>query len=232
MMPGDRADPATARSRGFLTAEEAAAIDVAIARLEARVGVPVVTAVVGKADAYAELPWMAFALGVSLAAFAAVLADWLRPDWMTASVALVHTTTILGAGGASALAAVFIPAYARLFLRPALRDLEVRHYAQSLFLRRELFKTRDRNGILMLICKFERKIEILADVGLHGRIADTDWEGTIAAMTPHLRQDHDAAALEAGLDALGAMLAAKGFVGTARALDGLPHRPIEEEGPA
>jgi len=198
----------------FLSAAEAAAIDESIARVEARTGVPVVTAVVGKADAYAELPWMAFALGVSLAALAAVVADWLRPDWVTAQVALLHTATILGTGGASALATVFIPAYARLFLRPALRDLEVCHCARSLFLRRELFKTRGRNGILMLICKFERKIEILADVGLHAPITDADWEGTIAAMTPHLRNDHIAAALAAGLGALGAMLSGKGFAGT------------------
>ena len=178
-MPGDRADSATARSRGFLTAEEAAAIDAAIARLEARVGVPVVTAVVGKADTYAELPWMAFALGVSLAAFAAVLADWLRPgldDGVGCAGAYGNDSWRRGrqcaCGGIRSRLRAHIPA-------PALRDLEVRHYAQSLFLRRELFKTRDRNGILMLICKFERKIEILADVGLHGRIADTDWDGTI-----------------------------------------------------
>lgn len=154
----------------FLSAAETAEIDANIARVEARVGVPIVAAVVGKADAYAELPWMAFALGVSLAALAVVLADWLRPDWLTARSALLHTATILGAGGASALAAVFVPAYARLFLRPALRELEVRHYAQSLFLRRELFKTHERNGVLILICKFERKIEILADAFIFGII--------------------------------------------------------------
>jgi putative membrane protein len=216
----------------FLSPAEAAEIDAHIARVEARVGVPIVAAVVGKADAYAELPWMAFALGVSLAALAIVVADWLRPDWLTAQVALLHTATILGAGAASALAAVFMPAYARLFLRAALRDIEVRHYAQSLFLRRELFKTHERNGILILVCKFERKIEILPDVGLHRRIADGDWEGTIAAMTPHLRQEHIAAALEAGVGALGAMLAGKGFAGKTGAEHELAEGPIEEEGPA
>jgi putative membrane protein len=216
----------------FLSAAEAAEIDAHIARVEARVGVPIVAAVVGKADAYAELPWMAFALGVSLAALAIVVADWLRPDWLTAQVALLHTAAILGAGAASALAAVFVPAYARLFLRPALRDLEVRHYAQSLFLRRELFKTRERNGILILICKFERKIEILPDVGLHGHIAAADWDEAIAAMTPHLRQGRIAGALEAGLGALGAMLAGKGFASKTGVEHELPEGPIEEEGPA
>jgi putative membrane protein len=216
----------------FLSATEAKEVDAHIARVEARVGIPVAVAVVGKADTYAELPWMAFALGVSLAALAAVIADGLRPDWVTARTALLHTATLLGAGAASALAAVFVPAYARLFLRPALRDLEVRHYAESLFLRRELFKTHQRNGILILICKFERKVEILADVGLRGRITDADWAGTLAAMTPHLRNARIAAAFEAGLNALGAMLAAKGFVGKAGGEHELPEGPIEEEGPA
>jgi putative membrane protein len=216
----------------FLSATEAAEIDDNIARVEARVGIPVAVAVVGKADTYAELPWMAFALGVSLAALVTVVADWLHPDWITARVALLHTTTLLGAGVASALAAVFVPAYARLFLRPALRDLEVRHYTESLFLRRELFKTQQRNGILILICRFERKVEILADVGLHGRVTEADWAGTIAAMTPHLRDARLAAAFEAGLNALGAMLSTKGFVGKAGGEHELPDRPIEEKGPA
>ena len=213
----------------FLSEAETAEIDASIARLEARADIQVVTAVVSKADAYPELPWMAFALGVSLAALAAVVVDWLRPDWITGHVALLHTAAILGAGGVSALAAVFVPTYARLFLRPALRDLEVRHYAQSLFLRHELFKTRERNGILILICIFERKIEILADVGLHGRIVDADWERVIAAMTPHLRDARIAAALQAGLDALGALLATKGFAGGVPHPNELPSR-IEEAG--
>ena len=51
----------------FLTKAEADAIDAQVARLESRTGVQVVTAVVGKSDTYAELPWKAFALGASLA---------------------------------------------------------------------------------------------------------------------------------------------------------------------
>jgi hypothetical protein len=63
----------------FLSEAETAEIDASIARLEARADVQVVTAVVDKADAYPELLWMAFALGVSLPALAAVVVDWLHP---------------------------------------------------------------------------------------------------------------------------------------------------------
>lgn len=215
-----------------LSRTESDTIEAAIARVESRTGVQLVTAVVGKADTYAELPWMAFALGVSLAALAAILVDGLRPDWPGSHVALVTAVTILSAGGASALCAVFVPAYARLFLRPAIAELEVRHYAQSLFLRRELFKTRSRNGILILVCKFERRVEILPDVGLYGRVGAVDWNRVIAAMTPLLRSRRFADALHAGVGLTGQILAAKGFARNAGGANELPDGSIEEQGPS
>ena len=215
----------------FLSQAEVAAIDGGIARAEARTGVQIVTAIVGKADSYPELPWIAFAVGASVAALAVVTVDELRPDWLSAHAALVRALTIIGAGGASALVAVFFPPYARLFLRAALRDLEVRHCAESLFLRRELFKTRDRNGILILVCRFERKVEILADLGFHGRMGEADWDRVIAAMAPLLREARFVAGLEAGLELLEQVLAAKEFCGVPGAANELPDTPIEERGP-
>ncbi|HZI83282.1 MAG TPA: TPM domain-containing protein [Casimicrobiaceae bacterium] len=214
-----------------ISRSESETIDAAIARVEARTGVQIVTAVVGKADTYAELPWMAFALGVSVAGLAVVVLDWARPDWPASHVALLAAVTLLAAGGASGLFAIFVPPYARLFLRSALADLEVRHYAQSLFLRRELFKTRSRNAVLILVCKFERKVEILPDAGLYGRIAAEDWNRVIAAMTPLLRSRRFADALHAGVALAGQILAARGFSGSAGGANELPDGSIEEQGP-
>jgi len=134
----------------LMSKAEAEAITARSVELESRVGVQVIAAIIGKADAHVELPWKAFALGAVLSGLAVVVADLLQPQWLTANVALVDTVTILGTGAASALLAVFVPAYARLFLRSTRRDAEVRRYAEALFLRHELFKTRERNGILIL----------------------------------------------------------------------------------
>src|SRR5581483_12495560 len=98
------------------------ALTARVAQVEARTGVQVVTAVVDKADHHPELPWKAFALAASLAGLLVVALDLLRPDWTGAYVALVHVLPVLGAAGASALAAVLVPGYARLFLRPERRD--------------------------------------------------------------------------------------------------------------
>jgi len=216
----------------LLSKAEADAITARSVELESRVGVQVIAAIIGKADAHVELPWKAFALGAVLCGLAVVVADLARPQWLTANVALVDTVTILGTGAASALLAVFVPAYARFFLRSTRRDAEVRRYAEALFLRHELFKTRERNGILILVSCFERKVEILADVGLHRRVSDVEWRPVIARMTPLLREGRFAEALQEGLAAAEELLAAKAL--NARVDTGpqneLPDRPIDEGG--
>jgi putative membrane protein len=215
----------------LLSKAETDAITARSGELEARIGVQVIAAITPKADAHVELPWKAFALGTVLAGLAMVVADAVRPQWLTANATLINTVSILSAGGASALLAVFVPAYARLFLRSVRRDAEVRRYAEALFLRHELFKTRERNGVLILVSCFERKVEILADAGLHRSVSEADWRPVIARMTPLLRERRFAEALQEGLAATEELLAAKGLKARMGAENELPNRPIDERGP-
>jgi putative membrane protein len=189
----------------------------------------VVTAVVGKADTYAELPWKAFALGTSLSALVTVTADALRPQWATSNSAMIQAGIILGAGAAGALLAVFVPAFARLFLRAVRAEVEVRQYAQSLCLERQIFATPDRRGVLVLISLFERRIEILSDVGLRDRMSAGDWSAIVGRMTPLLRRERPFRAIQQALVSLDELLATRGI--RERAGDNtLPDRPIEERG--
>src|SRR5215470_13799583 len=185
----------------LLQPAESDAIDRRVAILEARTGVQVVAAVVPRSDSYVELPWKAFALGASLAAFGVVLADfWLRP-WLTSATALLHAVAILGCAAACALLAVFVPPFARVFLRGTHGHAAVKERAQSFFLRHELFATRHRTGVLILVSRFERRVEILPDAGLRERISEAEWRQVIDMMTPHLRDARAFHALEAGIAA-------------------------------
>jgi putative membrane protein len=219
-------------SRSLLTVAEADAIEARSSEVESRVGAQIVAAIVDKADDHLELPWKAFAIGAVLAGFVLVIADAMRPQWLTANAVLIDTVTILGVGGASALLAIFVPVYARFFLRSTRRDFAVRRRAQSLFLQHELFKTRGRNGVLILVSCFERKVEILADVGLHQRVSEAEWRPVIARMTPLLRERRFADALQAGLSATGELLAGKGLTPAPGAENELPDRPIDVRGNA
>ena len=51
--------------------------------------------------------------------------------------------------------------FGRLFLRQSRIDSEVRQYSESMFLRRSLFATSRRTGILILISLFERRVDIV-----------------------------------------------------------------------
>lgn len=213
----------------YLTATEAAALQQDVARLEARCGVQVVPAVIGRADTYPDVPWLAFAAGAAFSALALVVADALHPGWATAPTAMLHAITVLGAGAACALAAAFVTPLGRLLLRTARVEEEVRQYAESLFLRRAVFATRERCGVLVLVSLFERRVEIIADTGFAGRVADADWQAVIARMTPHLRNRRPFEALRASIAAVEELLAARGYTAAAAGNE-LPDGVIEERG--
>jgi putative membrane protein len=173
-----------------------------VARVEARTGARIVTAVVRRSDAYAELAWKAFALGASLGAFVLVIAEALHPAWTVSNTAIVHALAILGTGGTAALLAEFVPPFARLFLRPPHAAAVVRRHAESLFVRHGLQAGNGRSGVLLLISRFERRIEIVADTGAATGITAADWEHVLSRMTPILRREGPLEALREALAAV------------------------------
>lgn len=200
-----------------------------VGALERARGVEVVTASIAKADVYPELPWRAGALAASIAALVVAIGDVLRPDWVTSTTLLVSLATVMLVGAGVSLLAIFVPPFARLFLARARREVEVRQYAQAFFLERQLFRTRKRQGILILVARFERRVELIADIGFDGRIAAAEWGSVIPPMVPLLREGRADDALLAGLDALDALLASRGFAGDGQASNELPDATMHED---
>jgi len=213
-----------------LTPQEADAVEARIARVEARSGVQVVAAVAGKSDGYPEVVWKAFALGVAVTALTVVALDVVRPDWVTAHYTWFNVMPILAVGVVSALLAIAVPEYARLFLNRVRAAGEVRQYAQAMFLERQLFRTRARNGVLVLASVFERHVEIVADVAFDARVDSADWRSVVDAMTPALRAGRTADAFVDAFDRIETLLADKGFAADPTAGNELANRPIEMDG--
>jgi len=211
----------------LLTTAEAAAIESRVARLEAERGVEVVTLLTRKSDDYPEAVWKAFAFGASLAGLAVALADLAHPAWSSATLVLTSMLLVLGAGAGCAVAAVFVPAITRLFLRESRIAVETEQYAKAQFLDRELFATRERTAILLLVSLLERRVVVLADAGLRARTTAADWDGVIGRMTAPLRSGRRGEAVLAGLDAIDELLARLGIARGAGAMFG--DRPIEAD---
>lgn len=213
----------------LLTPAEAAAIESRVAKLEAERGVEVVTVLARKSDVYPETVWKAFALGAALGALAVALADLAHPAWAGAALALTAVLPVLGAGAACAVAAVFLPAVTRLFLRESRVALETQQYAKAQFLDRELFATGGRTAILLLVSLLERRVVIHADTGLRGQVTAEDWEQVIARMGEPLRAGRRGEAVLAGLDAIDELLGRQGIARGAGAGAGFGDRPIEAD---
>ena len=213
--------------KNILTEEESSRLDSCVAEAEKQTGVQIVLAALERSDSYPELPWKAFALGASIAGLKVSLLALLSPSSFFVSSPLFLAVAVLAAGGAAALCSVFIPPFARLFLDRNRAETEVRQYAESLFLSRELFATRERTGILLLVSRFERTAVVLPDSGMKPCLSEKDIRQVTARMSGLLATHQVAAALEAGLACLLEQL--PGRAGQAAGNE-LPNGIVQEKG--
>jgi len=195
----------------LLDAQAESAVKQRVAALEVATGVEAVSAVIARADSYPEIPWKAFALGASLAAIATGAVALCRPGWEALEAVVEAAATILAAGGAAAVATIWIAPFARLFLPRSRRQGEVLQYAQVLFLEAGLFRTSRRDGILLLVSLFERQVTVVADSGIRDKIGAADLDSVVAAVTARLARGQLKEALIDGLTRLEEALIARGF---------------------
>src|SRR5205085_9273117 len=99
-----------------------------------------------------------------------------------------------------------------------------------LFLEHGCDRTRARTAVLLLVARFERRVELVADSGFGERITPADWRGELDATTAGLARGDCAGALLAGLARLEALLLERGFAADGAAADELPDAPLEATG--
>ncbi len=84
---------------------------------------------------------------------------------------------------------------------------KARDRADEVFSRLRVWDTAENNGILIYLLLADRRIEILADRGLAGRVSDEQWRGVCLLMEERLRAGDAEAAVLQGVAAAGELLA-------------------------
>jgi uncharacterized membrane protein len=83
----------------------------------------------------------------------------------------------------------------------SLHDLALRH-----FRRMGMDKTKNQTGVLIFLLLDERKMQILADAGIHKKVAEGAWDRIAAEMSAQFKDGELAGGLRAGLERVGGLL--------------------------
>lgn len=182
----------------FLSPADHAAIEAAVREVETRSGGEIVPYAVERSDRYARAVWTAATLGALTGALAAALIRWSGDFWggpVTLWIALPPAT-----GAALGWIAAFVfPALRRLLVPPEVLAERVRQRATEAFVAEEVFRTRDRTGILIFVSLFERRVVVRADRGLDGVVTPREWEEVVAGIVAGMRRGQPGPALADGI---------------------------------
>lgn len=174
-------------------------IAAAITDVERRTSGEIVVAEARASDDYADL---GLAYGAALALVVAAVAHIAWPLLPVSTVLWLQTAVLF----ACVLGLRAGPVLRVLAPERRLRE-SVERRARETFLEHELFATRERTGVLILISELEHRVAILGDAGIDRHVQAAGWSVHVQRMTAAIRQGRAADGICEVTQAIGAVLA-------------------------
>lgn len=122
-----------------------------------------------------------------------------------------------------------VPHLKEVFVGRKRKEIAVRERALKAFYENGLYKTRQNTGVLFFISLFERKVWVLADKGIHGKIKQQTLNRFADVVSKGIREGHARDALCEAIREAGEVLA-KHYPVTTGDVDELPDGVICEPG--
>ena len=161
------------------------------------------------------------ALPILVAAVVALALPWLLVALTAMSV---HRILVLQILAFVALALVLCVPRVRVALVPRAARRAVAHRAaMEQFTIRGIARKKDRTGILIFVSLAEHYARIIADVGIAGRVPQSEWQGAIDALVAHMKYGRIADGFIIAIEVCGRVLATH-FPRAETSRDELPDR--------
>jgi len=154
--------------------EDKEKIKAAVASLEQATSGELVLYFARKSDNYPGAGWKFAGIISGSTAFIIGLLSylWMLPGWLTP---LVISILIISLMVITYFLAVFVPDLRISLSSGQIVEQRVLTRARDVFLEEEVFKTKDRIGILVYISELEQKVVVLGDSGVNSKISKEDW---------------------------------------------------------
>ncbi|MEA3465925.1 MAG: TPM domain-containing protein [Thermodesulfobacteriota bacterium] len=189
------------------TKQEQQRINNAVTQAEQATSGEIVPVILAQADDYQASTCHASAL-VALAASTVAMWWHALPYW---AIALLLAATYLG----TSFLLRSLPKLRRRLIATEEITFRVDEQAMTTFVRHGLHHTRDETGILILICLFEKRVQVLADRGINEKVEQKQWDDIVSTITTGLHNDHACDALCNAIEQCGELLT--------------PHFPIKHD---
>ncbi len=171
----------------FFSQSDLERIKSAVHEAESKTSGEIVPYVVDHSDAYEEAQWRGAAL---LSSLILVLFVFLHGnlEWGFALTFGQMASLVLFAGVVGFFLVKWSPALKRFLAGHRTIEHHIGHRAAAAFLSEEVFKTRDRTGILIFVSLLEHRVIVMGDSGINVKVKHEDWNGIVQTLVRKIRE--------------------------------------------
>jgi len=188
------------KAQTFFSEDDKRQIAATVASIEKKTSGEIAVMVVDQSDSYPESELLAALLSGSVLSLP--VSDYFFGSSLWSFLPFFAFFALAGW-----LAARCIPGCKRIFLFPDRRDEMVQRHALRSFYEKELYRTRDKTGVLFFISLFERRVWVLADKGIYERLQQNELQAYASGVALGIRDGNAADALCRQLEQVGVLLA-------------------------
>jgi putative membrane protein len=187
----------------FISAEERKSIEKAVREAERRTVGEIVPVMVESSSHYGWLGYHGALLGWASAVALSIALHVARPFFLGfwENLGLQLLGLVIGWAFSRFSFGLRLLAHERVLAE------EVSQAAQRSFLKNGLRNTRDRTGVLLFVSLRERRVQILADSGIHEKVGDAFWSAEVARVVSGIRAGRPAEGMIEAIRSIGDKLA-------------------------
>jgi putative membrane protein len=170
----------------------------AITAAESRTSGEIVAVIAGESASYSHVPFMWAAMVALIVPFPFIFWTW----WPIQHIYFLQLAVF------AALVVILMYRPIRLALVPAsVKTARAHRRAVEQFLVQNLHTTAGRTGVLIFVSVAERFAEIIADAGIHAKVAEGTWQGIVDDLTRRIGDGEAADGFVQAIEAVGRHLA-------------------------
>lgn len=210
-------------AKSMFSEEEMTRIAQAVRDAERSTSGEIVPYFIERSDRYEEAVWRGAGLAALLVLIVVASLHFFTSLWIPiGSVELALLT--IAAGGIGTVLVATVPPLKRFFAGQDLIDHRVALRAADAFIAEEVFKTRDRTGILIFLSLEEHKVLVVGDRGINEKVDRSEWEDVVARIVRGINTGRPADGLAEAIIQCGALLKKHGFERRSDDENELPNR--------